>query len=175
MYKRVHKLSERLGKERDGLCVPMYTIEDRRHTEPGHFEEYQLVPVYDGHGVTQWRPRSDVEAIPTPQCTARTHTHCGETAQKRGQQAQKVSSSSGGSGSKGLEGRTGTPASQTKSKAPTAPNANNCCPRYSFGDHPPPYDAVMTQQSCWIPLYDSIGADEKVLDVEDDDYKEKAL
>ena len=53
-----------------------------------------------------------------------------------------------------------------------APLDNKYCRRYSFGDHPPPYDAVMTQHSCWIPLHNSISADEKVLDVEDDDHEE---
>lgn len=133
-------------------------------------EEYLLEPVLEQHGTPEVLPLSKITAVEYPDCDV--HTHCGETAQKRGQQAQKVSSSSGGSGSKGPEGRTGTPASKYKSKAPTASNANNYCPRYSFGDHPPPYDTVIMQQRCWVPLHESISADEKVLDVEDDDRDE---
>ena len=162
----MHKKKDMLLQQRDPYrCVPVYKVTKQDNIGKSGGEWYYVEPVYDGHGDAEWQTRHELDAIPTPQCMAKTHTHCGETAQKTGQQAQKVSSSSEGSGFKGLEGKTGAATSRKNQKAPRAPQDNNYRSRYSSHDHPPPYDAVMMEQSLRIPLDNSVGADDNLLDV----------
>ena len=136
-------------------------------------EEYLLHPVSKQHGKAEVLPLSAIKAVEYPECYR--HTHCVETTKEEDQQTQKISSSSGGSESTGPEARNGTLASKYKSGAPMTPQDKNYYRRYLFGDHPPPYDAVMTEQGCQSSLSDVISADEKLLDTEDDNSDENAL
>ena len=136
-------------------------------------EQYLLHPVSKQHGKAEVLPLSAIEAVEYPECYVQ--THCVETTKEEDQKTQKVSSSSGGSSSKDPERRTGAPASKLKPKASRAPQDNRYCPQYSLGDHPPPYDAVMTENDYRYPLHDRVNADKKLLDTEDDDGDENAL